>query len=158
MKKQLPLVIGVIVILGVLLVFTSQLQTNSQVRFVEGTNVACLPNGHQQLALHVHPTLAIFVDGEREPIPANVGIIGSCMSEMHTHDTSGTLHIETASRARFNELSLSDFFDVWGQPLDREGYTMEVSVNGTPVSSVDEVPLEDLAQIELRYTSISEEG
>lgn len=155
MKKSKPivLILGLsLVILG-LIAWGRTGQSDTPLTMVTGTNVACLPNGHQQLALHIHPNLRIVVDGEEEAIPANIGITNTCMAEIHTHDSSGQLHVETATHERFERLSFADFFDVWGQPLEREGYNLEMRLNGEIYEAVADIPLEDGSTIELIYTS-----
>ena len=71
---------------------------------------------------HVHSHLAIFKDGVRLAIPALIGVVGddnvpstSCDYPLHTHDTTGTLHVEAFSSV----LTLGQFFQIWGQPLTR---------------------------------------
>ena len=65
---------------------------------------------------HVHPRLAIVVDGKPVTVPPNVGIDPAQdpmqMADLHTHDTSGTIHIEGMPAAR-----LGQFFAVWGVPF-----------------------------------------
>ncbi|XKT74209.1 MAG: hypothetical protein ACJKTH_02555 [Patescibacteria group bacterium UBA2163] len=158
MKKALPWVIGIIIVMGGLLYWSASFQSNAQLQFVNESDVACLPNGHQQIAVHIHPILSITVDGMAETIPANIGITRNCMAEVHTHDSSGTLHIETADASRLSELSFSHFFDMWEQPIEREGYQLTIKVDGVEVDSVDNVPLRDQAKIELIYTSESQES
>jgi hypothetical protein len=71
----------------------------------------------QGVILHVHAHLDIFVNGRREPVPANVGIYntaGGFLTELHTHDTSGIIHIEAPTKRAF---SLGEFFGVWGVRL-----------------------------------------
>lgn len=151
MKKMILFVGLPLVVLG-LFAWSASLQSAKTTFFGE-TTVACLPNGHAQVALHIHPILTITVDGEEEAIPANVGITGSCMSEMHTHDGSGTLHIETATRERFNEIGFPDFFSVWGQPIVREGHSLQIFVDGEEIANPEDIELEDGMRIDLMYTS-----
>jgi len=151
-KGTVVTIIITVMIIG-LLVWGASLRGDASMRMFPGTSVACLPNGHQQLAIHIHPRLSITVDGEAEVIPANVGIVGNCMSEIHTHDTSGELHVETATMERFEIIQFKHFFDVWGQDVEREGYDLQILVNGEPVDSVDDVPLRDRDVIEMIYTS-----
>src|SRR5437016_1935131 len=49
------------------------------------------------VALHIHPRLSIIVDGQKVPVPANIGIepSGRTMAALHTHDDSGTIHVES---------------------------------------------------------------
>ena len=63
---------------------------------------------------HVHAHLAIIKDGQWLALPANVGILSQCNYEMHTHDQTGIIHIETPTLKTF---TLGQFFDIWGQPL-----------------------------------------
>lgn len=155
-NKNILIGVGIVVVLGVLLWMTASMRTSSTLTFVPGTSVACLPLGHQQLALHIHPKLSITIDGVPEVIPANIGVSATCMAELHTHDATGVIHVETATRDRFYELSFADFFDVWGVPLEREGYALAITVDGVSVENPDEVPLEDGSSIVLAYRSLSE--
>jgi len=116
------------------------------------TNVKCLPNGHQNLAQHYHPILSITVDGEKEGVPSNVGVSTACLSEAHTHDSTGVLHFESAdANATF---TVADFFAVWGESLEREGYTLTATINGEEVADVSTTVLSDGDQVALNYTSI----
>lgn len=68
---------------------------------------------------HVHAHLAMLVDGKTVAgPPANTGIHFEhlCLYWLHTHDTSGIIHIEAPHRIA---PTLGNFFDIWGQPLDR---------------------------------------
>ncbi len=155
MNRTNLVVVGALVVgLGGLLFFTGSMRSSGTLAMVPGTNVACLPNGHQALAIHIHPRLQITVDGVPEVVPANIGVSGTCMAELHTHDASGSIHVETATRERFAALTFADFFDVWGVPVEREGYSLTVSVNGEEVSSINDVTLEDGAVVELAYTTL----
>jgi hypothetical protein len=72
--------------------------------------------GFEGTALHIHEHLDIFVDGKRVVVPAGVGIdpAGRFISPLHTHDTSGVIHVESPTVRRF---TLGEFFGVWGVPL-----------------------------------------
>ncbi len=159
MKKN-PVIIGgvLVVVLGGLLFVTASMQQAEGLVFVGDTNVACLPNGHQQLAVHIHPVLSITVDGVPETIPANVGVTQTCMAELHTHDATGVIHVETATADRVGQLSFEDFFAVWGAPVVREGYSMVVTVNGEAVESLAEIPLRDGDQVQVAYTRTVQES
>ena len=63
------------------------------------------------LLYHSHPTLSIVINGSTFTIPASVGIQGACNRPIHTHDTTGTLHVETDEN---RDYTLGDFFLVWG--------------------------------------------
>lgn len=120
------------------------------------TDIPCLANGHQSLSEHIHPQLIITVDGENEVIPANVGITNECMAEVHTHDASGELHVESVYMGNIGELRLRDFFRVWDREIEREGYGVEIRVGGDVVESADDVRFRDKEQLEIIYTSVDE--
>jgi hypothetical protein len=73
--------------------------------------------GHQGLVLHIHAHLDIFVKGKHVTVPALVGINAGAnyLTELHTHDTRGIIHIE-AQKAR--QFVLGQFFAEWGVYLD----------------------------------------
>lgn len=65
------------------------------------------------IAEHVHPWLTIVINGQNMTIPADIGIVngGGCLEPLHTHDASGTIHIEASSTA--TQYTLNDFFTIW---------------------------------------------
>jgi hypothetical protein len=69
-------------------------------------------------ALHFHTHLDILVDGRPVAVPAGLGIAGSGqeMAELHTHDTSGVLHIEAPATGR--HYTLRQLFAEWNLRLD----------------------------------------
>ena len=69
--------------------------------------------GDRQAHPHVH--LDIFVDGQKVPIPAGLGLTRP-WSAIHTHSSSGIIHIETSEAG--TTLRLGQFFSVWGVRLD----------------------------------------
>jgi hypothetical protein len=71
----------------------------------------------EQVAYHVHAHLQILDAGRTVTLPANVGIRDDlCLYWLHTHDTSGIIHIEAPHSLR---PTLGTFFDIWGMPLTR---------------------------------------
>jgi hypothetical protein len=120
------------------------------------------PQPKEFLTNHVHAHLDVFVDGQRVTVPAGIGIQitdpavrhgtepdGSvtyggiqlcndpCISPLHTHDTSGILHTESASAT---PNTLGEFFTEWGVPLDAScvatfcspATTIAVYIDGEP--------------------------
>jgi len=73
--------------------------------------------GAEQLDYHIHVHLDIFVHGVHIPIPALVGInvTDEFLTVLHTHDTSGVVHIESSSNKHYQ---LGKFFGVWGVRLN----------------------------------------
>jgi hypothetical protein len=74
----------------------------------------------EQLVYHVHAHLFIFLDGKPQTVSSQVGIPGAplpkCLYWLHTHDSSGIIHVESPTQRTF---TLGQFFDIWGQPLNR---------------------------------------
>lgn len=89
-------------------------------------------------ALHIHQHLDLYIDGAAVAIPAGIGINEQAqfIAEIHTHDTSGIIHVESPTVQSF---TLGEFFDVWGVRFSNEcigGYcnaeskSLRVYVNG----------------------------
>ncbi|MFJ3034119.1 hypothetical protein ACIPC2_06830 [Curtobacterium pusillum] len=70
----------------------------------------------ERLAEHVHTHLTILDGDEQVTVPANVGHSDRerFAAQLHTHDTSGIVHVESPTRQTF---TLGQFFDEWGVPL-----------------------------------------
>jgi len=69
--------------------------------------------------VHIHQHLDLYVDGEKVTVPAQIGIDadGGFISDLHTHETDGILHVESPTQRSF---TLGQFFAVWGLPLSAE--------------------------------------
>ena len=67
--------------------------------------------------LHHHEHLDLYVNGRAVTIPAFVGIDQEAgfLTELHTHDTSGIVHVESPVRRSF---TLGQFFCEWGVKLN----------------------------------------
>jgi hypothetical protein len=65
------------------------------------------------IVYHVHSNLAIYIDGKQQIVPANIGIdqTSRTLASLHTHDTSGVVHMEAVQPYPFK---LGQFFEVWG--------------------------------------------
>jgi hypothetical protein len=76
------------------------------------------PLAQEGLATHIHAHLDIFVDGKRVTVPANVGINpgANYLTELHTHDTRGVIHVESPKEN--DEFTLGQFFGEWAVYLD----------------------------------------
>ncbi len=64
----------------------------------------------ESTALHTHPYVKISIDGEPVTIPAEVGIT-SCFEPVHTHDTTGIIHLEGPDPSM--NYTLADFITIW---------------------------------------------
>jgi hypothetical protein len=93
-----------------------------------------------KLVMHDHVSLAISSNGEQIIVPQGIGIESSLwkdhaldkygpigLSPLHTHDTSGVIHIEsTANR----EYTFGEFLQVWGTDTSK---IANVTVDGNQV-------------------------
>lgn len=100
--------------------------------------------------LHWHPELAIFVKGEKQEIPANLGI-GAVHQPMHTHDSSGIIHLEFQGSVRKQDLTLGQFFKNWGKDMRSFGANMAMTVNGAETAEYENYSMRDKDVIELRF-------
>ena len=100
-----------------------------------------VPETAERLQYHVHAHLDVFVDGTPVVVPAGIGIdiddpavhtfdvdgekqyggikppcAKPCISPLHTHDVSGTLHTESATK---KNNTLGQFFTEWNVKLDQ---------------------------------------
>ena len=90
--------------------------------------------------VHIHQHLDLYVDGRHVTVPALIGIGpgGAFFASLHTHDTTGILHVESPTQAQF---TLGQFFAVWGVPLSArgigslKGQPVHVWVNGKPLAA-----------------------
>lgn len=110
-----------------------------------------------QLAKHNHPKLSILVDSTEMKIPRGVGISPTCTKPIHTHDETGTLHVESPTD---RDYALGDFFKIWGVALSSDrvfGYInnsthrLRMSVDGAENSAFDKLVLRDGQQIILTF-------
>jgi hypothetical protein len=70
----------------------------------------------ETLNFHIHQHLDLYVDGKKSPVPAQVGIdpFNGTITTLHTHDTTGVIHVEAPSK---RDYTLGQFFGVWGVQL-----------------------------------------
>lgn len=114
------------------------------------------PLAAENLTLHYHAHLDIVRDGRAVPVPAGLGssvtdaagnIPGSHtpgqpgIAALHTHDTSGVLHVESPTKAQF---TLGQLFTEWdvrlgpgqvGSYRNQAGTRVQVYVNGRPFTA-----------------------
>ena len=53
-----------------------------------------------------------------QTVPAGIGTAGNCNRPLHTHDASGTIHVETDEN---RDYVLGDFFLIWGKIFNSSG-------------------------------------
>ncbi len=122
-------------------------------------NVGC--DTQEQDAFHIHAYLTIWINGQQSSIPANMGIATdqSCLYWLHTHDTTGVVHIEAPANRSF---ILGNFFDEWEQVFSSLNYPSQldlstgwtVYVNGNLYKgSFRNIPLQAHTIITMAYNS-----
>lgn len=146
-------VIWIVVVLGAAFgfIFLGNRQADSQ-------DITKICIQHRNLRMHIHPHLKIVIKGEEEAIPANIGIPSpTCFRPIHTHDDSGTLHIEFPNP---RDVRLGEFFLIWGKQFNSnqifeftngpEG-KVRMRVNGKENTEFENYIMKDLDQIEIIY-------
>ena len=70
-------------------------------------------NGSEIIAksgLHWHVNLSIIIKGEKQEIPANIGI-GAIHQPIHTHETDGVIHLEFSGPVREKDIVMGKFLN-----------------------------------------------
>jgi hypothetical protein len=109
--------------------------------------------------LHHHVQLYIFVDGQPVVVPMNVGLSSQAASPLHTHDTTGLVHIESGDPNFFPVLG--QFMDVWGPyftdsclgaECNQGNKKLRVYVNGQEYTGNPTlIPLTDLSTVAITF-------
>lgn len=111
----------------------------------------------ERLEMHIHTTLKVLADGEEVTVPANVGIDTTGpktrYSPLHTHDTSGLLHVESAV---WRDFTLGQFLTEWGAPREDTRFgAPRALVDGEPwTGDPGRIVLRDGETITLMYSSV----
>ncbi|MDY6771045.1 MAG: hypothetical protein SV186_03755 [Candidatus Nanohaloarchaea archaeon] len=102
--------------------------------------------------------ISVSIDGERYPIPSDVGHApGNCLREVYTNSSGGVVHVTSVSNTTY---TLGQFFDVWHRHFTRDqlfghvvsaGHTLTVSVDGERVDTYRETPLRPGSRIHVEY-------
>lgn len=114
--------------------------------------------------LHIHQHVDIYVHGKPIAIPSNIGIdkAGGFISDLHVHDASGVLHVESPTNKDF---TFGNFMDVWGVKFDMThlgSYVVDSTnhlsafVNGINVAEPRNIKLEAHQEIVLIYGTDAE--
>jgi len=115
----------------------------------------------EQTAYHIHAHVTIWINGQQVQIPQSIGIASdqSCLYWLHTHDSSGVIHIEAPNKV---SPTLGNFLDIWGQKFPQLGFQNELAstagwtvyVNGKQVNSnFNQLVLQPHMVITLAYNS-----
>lgn len=102
--------------------------------------------------IHWHPTLEIYVKGEKMEFPANIGI-GAAHQPVHTHEDAkeGVVHLEFQGLVRKNDTTLGRFFKGWGKDIRSLGANVTMTVNGEENIDLENYQMHDKDQIVLMY-------
>jgi len=109
--------------------------------------------------VHWHPELSIYIKGKRQEIPANLGI-GVTHQPIHTHDTTGVLHLEIQGLVTKDAIKLGQFFKIWGKLFNSDcildscngpGGKVKMLVNGRENTEFENYPMQEKDKIEIRY-------
>jgi hypothetical protein len=137
MKKTLVFGGAVVVLLIVGALWSRQLQTRD-------------PSILSRSGLHWHPTLQIYVRGERVDIPKNIGL-GSRHKPVHTHDDLPIIHLEFSGIVREKDAMLGRFFESWDRDMRSLGKNVRMTVNGVDNTEYEQYIMRDKDVIELHY-------
>lgn len=118
-----------------------------------------IPEGHviSRKGIHWHPQLSILIKGKQQEIPKNLGIGGAIHQPVHTHDSSGTLHLEISGVVTRDQIKLGNFFRIWGKKfspecvIDECGGKVTMLVNGKENKDFENYLMKDKDNIEIRY-------
>lgn len=124
---------------------------------------------NKKIVMHIHPRLNVTLDEESLLIPSGIGInttlwndhsldqygmqpmkmtgkdmsmIMQGMSPLHTHDSSGVIHVESNE---FRNYTLGQFLQNWG--IDHDDKDVNLSVNGNNVKDFKNHILADKEQM-----------
>lgn len=134
--------VGTVVVVAAValaLVFTSRGSSSSSARVIPWGQLGALQNGPppwnngvggltdrlrplglsalgaEGTVVHIHQHLDLYVNGKKVQLPALVGIYdNSYITEVHVHDTSGVIHVESPTHRTF---TLGQLFGEWGVKL-----------------------------------------
>lgn len=93
--------------------------------------------GAEGTVLHTHSHLDLYVNGKHVVLPALIGINDNTyITEVHTHDATGVIHIESPTQRTF---TLGQLFGEWGVKLTASCVAnycghLKFWVNGTQIS------------------------
>lgn len=93
--------------------------------------------------LHIHQHLDLYIDGKSVAIPEGIGVNDTAgfIAPIHTHDTTGIIHVESPV---VQDFTLGQFFNIWGVQFSDQcigGYCntdtkkLQVYVNGQKIEN-----------------------
>ena len=110
--------------------------------------------------VHWHPQLSITIKGQKQEIPANIGMGGGAMQTFHTHDKTGELHLERQGLITKNDIMLAGFFKIWGKEFNQNcifdscngpNGKLTILVNGKENTEFNNYQISDKDKIEIKF-------
>jgi hypothetical protein len=160
-NKKLPLILIFIITffaLGIILGMNANYLYNNGL-FQPRSSLLSQCTGHLKGNKHYHATLDIIQNDQKITVPANIGISGSCIHPIHTHEADGLVHIDFPKTIPF---TLGDLFDTQGIIFNEnqigsiktfDGYKITVKVNGETISKgYRNIGLKDRSKISITLT------
>jgi hypothetical protein len=146
-------VAAVVLVVGFIITYVVYAQNQPQTpqvvnpQYPPVDNIYC--DQQEQLAFHIHAHLTIYMNGQAVPLPAQIGIAKdqSCLYWLHTHDTSGVIHMEAPANHSF---TLGNFLNEWSTQFPTLNYPPQLDqigwqayVNGKPYNGdFHKIPLQ----------------
>ncbi len=114
------------------------------------------------LVMHIHAHVSLMRGGETVVVPEEIGIApelwkdrsldeygpsSGLLAPMHTHDMSGTIHIESTVN---REYTLGEFLRIWG--MDPSAVVKVTDKNGNEIQDHEHLVLERNAELIVEIT------
>jgi hypothetical protein len=155
-------IVGVLVVLaiGVSLVIFIPNSPTYKLPVSNSPTLSSVPHDSMGM-MHIHPHLTLVIDGKKTTVPAQIGIDQSLwnvhvldhygmtgMAPIHTHDTSGTIHVESY---KDQDYTIGELMEIWGMPFDN--YKIQVTADGVAVPDWKDLVFQDGQQIVMNITT-----
>ena len=122
-----------------------------------------------KIIMHIHSNLNVTVNEKSLMVPNGIGInstlwndhsldkfgterkttifgmVTPAMSPLHTHDSSGTIHVESTE---YRNYTLGQFLNIWGMPL--EGSKVSLFIDGNSTENYSNYILKDREKMILK--------
>jgi hypothetical protein len=152
---------AILIIVAAILVFSGVYLFNSDSQNVPVTEINII--SHSNAVLHIYSNLEILINEEKFLIPANIGISQGVMRPIHTHDSSGEIHIEGPYARDF---TLGEFFQIWGKNFNSscifeyctqngKAGELKMFVNGQENLKFENYVMRDGDKIIIKYNSLN---
>jgi len=160
-KKPIFMISGIIIVLiiGYFVLFNNGSEEKPLI--TAGDEISINLDEVPKRPIHWHPTLTVIMKGARQTIPANLGGTAGRHLPIHTHDTSGTLHVEN-SRPTPETVTLGYFFDkIWRKTFNSNCIldacngpdgSLIFTVNGEPNFKFDKYVLKDRDNVVIEFS------